>query len=209
MTSLNQYIDRIFYINLERRTDRRAEFEQQMREYGFSSNEYERLDAHYTPNLGIVGCGYSHLSVLKLAKARGYKNVLIFEDDFEFLVSPAEFRKRLAHFFETVGNNYDVCMMAYNLHESSPGPSDGIGKVGYAQTASAYIVNGAYFDTLISLYEWAIPELAITGKHWIYANDVIWRDLQVRDRWYFLDPRIGKQRAGFSDNAASFQDHGC
>ena len=206
---MQQYIDRIFYINLEKRTDRRIEFEQQMREFGFAGDQYERLDAHYTPNLGIVGCGYSHLSVLKLAKARGYKNVLIFEDDFVFLVSPDEFRSRIAHFFETVRANYDVCMLAYNLHESAPGPSPDIGRVLYAQTASAYIVNCAYFDTLISLYEWAIPELAMTGKHWIYANDVIWRELQRQDRWYFLDPRIGKQRPGYSDNAVSFQDHGC
>jgi GR25 family glycosyltransferase involved in LPS biosynthesis len=51
---------------------------------------------------GIVGCGYSHLAVLKLAKERKYESVLILEDDFQFLVNKEELDFELTRFFETV-----------------------------------------------------------------------------------------------------------
>lgn len=206
---MSKYIDHVFYINLDKRTDRRQEIETQLNEYDITA---ERFAAIETPNEGIVGCGLSHTAVLQLAKERGYKNVLILEDDFEFLVSKKEWEEQMEHLFgETASPTFDVCMLSYNLHKSeslSP-PNSFIGRVKYAQTASGYIVNAHYYDTIIQLYEWAIPLLQQTKQHWIYANDVIWRQLQERDNWLYFIVRIGRQRAGYSDNAMSFQNHGC
>ena len=208
---MSHHIDHIFYINLDRRTDRRAEMEAQLEEYGLP---YERFSGVETPGQGIVGCGLSHTAVLKLAKERGYKNVLILEDDFDFLVTKDELENHLKQMFEhDPPISFDVCMLSYNLHNHqvlSDVPLEvGLGKVSYAQTASGYIVNAHYYDTIIELYEWAIPKLRETGQHWVYANDVIWRQLQERDRWLYFYTRIGRQRAGYSDNAQSYQNHGC
>jgi hypothetical protein len=81
--------------------------------------------------------------------------------------------------------------------------------VRYAQTASGYIVHSRYYDTLIQLYEWAIPLLEQTGQHWVYANDVVWKELQTRDKWYCFSQRIGRQLDGFSDNAGRFIQYDC
>ena len=146
------------------------------------------------------------------AKERGYKNILILEDDFEFLVSKDEFESHLTHLFEHQPPiPFDVCMLSYNLHESEPYNSapELVGRVKYAQTASGYIVNAHYYDAIIQLYEWAIPLLKQTGQHWVYANDVIWRQLQTKDAWIYFLTRIGRQSAGYSDNAQSYQNHGC
>jgi hypothetical protein len=72
-------VEHIFYINLEHRKDRRDQIEHELEIMSLKQNS-ERFEAiHKKP--GIVGCGYSHLAVLKLAKERNYENVLILEDD--------------------------------------------------------------------------------------------------------------------------------
>jgi len=82
-------------------------------------------------------------------------------------------------------------------------------KVKEAQTASAYIVNEQFYDKLIELYEWAMPLLDTTGQHWIYANDVVWKSLQEKDKWYCFTQRIGRQLDGFSDNAGRVIQYDC
>jgi hypothetical protein len=47
---------------------------------------------------------------------------------------------------------------------------------------------------LIELYEYNIPLLEQTQEHWNYANDIVWKQLQQQDKWYFINNRIGKQR---------------
>ena len=200
----------IFYINLDRRPDRKEHIEHELRK--MCIDDFERFPAvERPPGKGIVGCGYSHLSVLKLAKERQYSNVLIFEDDFYFIVSHDDLQRNMGTFFESsISNDYDVCMLSYNLHEFDECPETPfVRRVRYAQTASGYIVNSRYYDTLIRLYEWAIPLLEQTGQHWIYANDVVWKSLQQKDKWYCFTQRIGRQLDGFSDNAGCVMRYDC
>lgn len=200
---MSQNIDHIFYINLAKRTDRRQEIENELNTFGLNGERFNAI-SHIQ---GIVGCGYSHLAVLKLAKERNYKNVLILEDDFEFLVSKEDFEHELTQFFDNK-IKYDVCFLAYNLIQSSDDPEyPFLKRVIESQTASAYLVNSCYYDTLIELYELNIPLLEQTGKHWIYANDQIWKSLQKIDIWYLFTKRLGKQRPGYSDNTEKFEDY--
>ena len=198
-----EHIDMTIYINLNRREDRRKLIENEL-----NTLKYERYEAVDMPHMGIYGCMLSHLNVLKLARERGYKNILILEDDFTFLVSKEEFQQNLTDFFKT-NINYDVCMISYNLHEKEDIENSVVSRVLFAQTASGYIVNSNYYDTLIELYEQTAPLLLQTGKHWLYANDIVWRDLQKKDKWYYFKTRIGKQRSGYSDNSKCYYDYNC
>jgi len=200
------YIDGIFYINLDKRTDRRGEIEIELTNMELP---YQRFPAIETPGRGILGCGLSHLSVFKLAKQRKYRNVLIFEDDFYFLVSKPELYESLRMVFEEKVD-FDVCMLAYNLKgEEECLEYPFLTRVRNAETASGYIINEKYYDTLIELYEWAMPLLDSTGMHWEYANDQVWKRLQEKDNWYCFKQRIGKQRSGFSDNSNCFREYEC
>lgn len=202
---MSENIDKIFYINLDKRTDRREEIENELNNFNLP---YERFNAFYYPDFCAYGCTVSHLEVIKLAKSRGYKNVLILEDDFQFLVSKEEFETNLRSFFENY-KDFDVCMLSYNLHEFSEINNSVVNKILFSQTASGYIVNSNYYDKLIELYEWAAPQLLSTRMHWVFMNDIVWRDLQRKDNWYYFKTRIGKQRAGFSDNANCFNNYDC
>jgi glycosyl transferase family 25 len=200
---MSKNIDKIIYINLNKRTDRREEIERELNAFELP---YERFEAIETPGCGIIGCGQSHLAVLKLAKERGYKNILILEDDFMFIVSKAEFEKLLTRFFDSK-INYNICMISYNLKIYQDIEYDFLWKSIEVQTASGYIVNENYYDILIELYEWAIPKLDETREHWNYANDQVWKLLQPNHNWFCFKTRIGKQRSGFSDNTERFEDY--
>jgi glutaredoxin-related protein len=158
-------------------------------------------------NPGLVGCGYSHMGVIKEAQRRGYKSVLIFEDDFEFIVDKPTFWDTMAKIELDLSGGFDVVMLGYNIQHSEPF-SRNLMRVKEAQTASAYIVHANMYDRLIGLYKWAMPLLQTTGRHWEYANDQVWKTLQPGTEWYASNVRIGKQRASYSDNAENFVDYG-
>ena len=200
---MSRNIDKIYYINLNKREDRREQIEQELNAFDL---KYERFEAIETPGFGIYGCGLSHLEVLKLARANNYENVLILEDDFTFLVSNDEFEHKLTSFFN-LKLDFDVLMLSYHQLQKDDTVYGFISRVNAAQTASGYLVNRRYYDTLIDLYEWAMPLLNETQQHWIYCNDQVWKRLQANDTWYCFTQRIGKQAAGYSDNAQQYFDY--
>lgn len=203
---MSKYIDKIIYINLNKRSDRKEKIEKELNNFNL---EYERFEAIDYPSFGSYGCGLSHLYVLKLARERNYKNILILEDDFQFCVSKDIFEEHLTCFFLNI-KDFDVCMLSYNLLEFMELENNIFNKVLSAQTSSGYIVNSNYYNKLIDLYEKAMPLLLETGMHWIYANDQIWKDYQKIDNWFYLKIRIGKQRPNYSNVANSFVDYdGC
>ena len=94
---VNTYFDKVFYINLPHDTNRNEAILKQFEKFniqnyerveGFELTElpdisqyrnFNKFDRRYV--LGSLGCRLSHLQVVKTAKERGYKRVLIFEDD--------------------------------------------------------------------------------------------------------------------------------
>ena len=198
-------IDKIFYINLDRRSDRRDLIEMDLAKIGLAAERFVGIP--YEP--GIVGCGKSHLAVMKIAKERGYKNVLILEDDFIFLESKEVVEENIQKLF-TEKPDFDVCFLAYNLQRGNVVPElPFLIKADETHSASAYILNQHYYDKLIDLYEWAMPILEDTLQHWIYANDQVWKRFQEADQWYCFTIRLGKQADGYSDNSNRFNTYEC
>lgn len=213
---MSKNISKIIFINLNKRSDRREHIENQLTNYNLPFERFEAIETtgttqkyYGTFNTGIIGCGISHLNVLKIAKDRGYENILIFEDDFEFLISKEEFEEQLELFFNS-NIDYNVCMLSYDIQEIEENfNSELLFKIIFSQLASGYIVNKNYYDTLINLYEWALPLLESTGETWIYSNDIVWKELQAKDKWFGFKKRFGKQMAGFSDTSNCFQSRDC
>ena len=88
-------IGKIYYINLDRRTDRREQMETELTRMGLTGERYSAIEA----NPSIIGCCQSHLNVLKKAKDEGLANVLILEDDFIFIVDKNELEYQMNSFF--------------------------------------------------------------------------------------------------------------
>lgn len=199
-------IDRIFLINLDKREDRLNEFIQEYIKYELDVKKIERFPAIYRPDNPCVGCTLSHAEVLKIAKERGYKNILIFEDDFIFTVEKEEFYKKLKEFFD-MNIDFNVLMLEYFVQDKYPLNE----LVSYTKTASGaagYIVNYTIYDKLIECLTYGADMLEKTRQHWIYINDQIWKTLQG-EKWLVFNTRIGQQRPSFSDlkNFFSTQDY--
>jgi len=189
-----------FYINLDRRIDRRTEFEEECKTIELSVERFPAIER--TP--GTLGCTQSHLEVLKLARTRNYESVIIFEDDFTFLVSKEEWNEFMTH----LPSEYDVIMLAYNLVHETP-YNETFGKVLEAQNASGYIVHSRFYDTLITTLEEGLRLFETRpDAHWLYINDQYWKRLQPTSTWLYSLHRIGKQRPGYSDLALNFVDYG-
>jgi len=199
ITNYMENIDKIVYINLEKREDRRKEIENELYNYNLDGERFEGI--YEKPPRGILGCLKSHLSVLKMAKEKDYKNVLIVEDDFYFVEEENLVKKNMKLLFKKKPE-FDVCFLSYHLHEGVVDRDDPfLTKVIFSTTASGYIVNNHYYGVLIDLYEDAVVKLENTMEHWNYANDQVWKELQRKDNWYCFTKRLGKQRDGFSDNS--------
>jgi glycosyl transferase family 25 len=194
-------IDRIFVINLDKRDDRLKEFQEEYKKYDLDSTKYERFSAIYKPSIPAVGCTLSHAEVIKIAKNRGYKNIIIFEDDFMFTVDKDYFYNKLKEFFD-MNINFGVLMLEYCTFDKI----DINELVSYTTTASGaagYIVNHTMYDDLINCLSFGAEMLEKTGEHWNYINDQVWKRLQG-ERWLVFNKRIGQQRPSFSDLKNSF-----
>ncbi len=206
--SINEFIDLAFYINLDNRTDKKEEIETMLKEYDITFERFNAIRA----NPGMVGAHRSHLEVLKLARDRKLKNVLILEDDFMFVVDKNTLYDITKHFFTKYGNDYDVLMLAFSRVSGKPVEDDPqIFETYHSHNSAGYIVNERMYDKLIELLEWSLPLLIQTHQHWNYLNDAVWKKLQFpANKWYSTAIRVGKQRPGISDaNPGVFIDRGC
>lgn len=187
-------MENAFFINLERRPDRRMQFEMELDRMGLKAERFRAL----THSFPALGCTMSHLAVLKLAKSRGYPYVVVFEDDFQFLVS----RDQYVSIVKQIPADFDVVMLGYYLVEKQPF-NNVFGKVMAATTTSAYIAHSRFYDTLIANLEEAVAlfKANLTAFDVVskYIIDQYWRKLQPGSRWYYTLTRVGKQRDGFSD----------
>ena len=189
-----------FYINLDSRTDRREQFEEECCKLNLLVERFPAVAR--TP--GGLGCSYSHRDVIALAKKREYPYVIIFEDDFEFLVSREEFDGVIS----SLPEDFDVVMLSYDLQKHEP-YNQRFGRVMEVQSASGYVVSSKFYDTLLSTWERSLEEYEKHPYcHWLYINDQSWKPLQPNSRWYYSLLRVGKQRASWSDISNGFVDYG-
>lgn len=182
----------VVYINLDHRTDRRTEIENELDSMGL---KYQRFPAIKDAN-GAIGCCKSHLAVLKMARDHGYQNILVMEDDFHFLIDKPVFDSEMKKLFQIP---FDVCLLAYNTNDLYESHYPFLSKIINAQTTSGYIVQYHYYDTLISHWEYGLKMFQETGNEQMYTCDQSWKTLQERDTWYCFTERMGIQRESFSD----------
>ena len=106
MSYIDSFFDKIFYINLAKDVKRNNNMLSQFKEFNISNFErYEAIVYNEVPDKslwrnfiktndkyvkGQLGCRESMLNIIKLSKERGYKNILILEDDAYMLNDPSE-----------------------------------------------------------------------------------------------------------------------
>lgn len=125
----------VFYINLNRSPDRRADMERMLSKHGLIAERHEavdgklvniddpkydrilsRLKPHFkeTPSrLGHLGCMLSHMGVYRRFLEAGTKYCLIMEDDCTFTCS--DFKAEVNRVLEVHGEHMDMLLCGYHI----------------------------------------------------------------------------------------------
>jgi len=86
---IQEFFDKGYYINLDRRSDRKVLFEEQMAQYDLLDFLERRSaeDALLQPNIEYKQhfCSFSFYKTFQDAYEKGYEKIVVFEDDFLFL----------------------------------------------------------------------------------------------------------------------------
>lgn len=109
MSYIDNYFDKVFYINLKRDKERNENILNQFRLFNITNYErFEAVECTEIPDKslwrnfledddkyvkGSIGCRDSNLGIIRLAKERGYKRILILEDDIIIVQDPSEIMK--------------------------------------------------------------------------------------------------------------------
>lgn len=184
----------VIYINLDERTDRRVNAEKEFKKIGIDSPT--RFKAIKLAN-GALGCSMSHLKCLDLAKTNNFDNILICEDDIEFL-DPELFLSQLKKFMES-NDRWDVVLIAGNNMIPYVPVNETCIKIYNCQTTTGYIVKKTYYDTLIQNYKEGISKLLKDPTNNDYKIDKYWLNLQRIHKWYLIIPLTIVQREDYSD----------
>jgi GR25 family glycosyltransferase involved in LPS biosynthesis len=212
------FFDAIYCINLDERTDR---WEHSLKQFEILeiSNKVQRFSAikptkdkdskwnrptpwknrwRY-PLLGAVGCAESHKSIIKIAKEKNYKNVMVFEDDFYVMENWKEHLKNGISQLK----NFHILYLGYTLFQATDlihtiGPNlskcESNRKRGIHRTlALAY--NHTIYDTLIKnidSFNWK------TFGRQGHVDKYYARTRQIQK--YFISPPIVKPDLSFESD---------
>jgi GR25 family glycosyltransferase involved in LPS biosynthesis len=200
-TSINKHIDVIYYINLDKRNDRKNEFLDNFNQA--DETRIVRVPAHYYPENGAVGCLMSHITALNRALDDDVgENILICEDD--FTIKDMDYCNQMLELLFDKIPDWDVIMLGQNTIKSTDTefktPKDEkIVRILDSQTASGYLIKKNYIPRLLEIYENDMANYVRTGKWGNYYVDQSWKVLQPKDKWYSTSPSIGVQRKSYSD----------
>jgi glycosyl transferase family 25 len=183
-----EFIDKVVYINLDHREDRRTSILKQLEV--FPSEKVIRFPAIREEN-GAIGCTKSHIAVLEMAIANKWKNVLILEDDAIW----NKFDEGYSRLEKLVQNPYDVIVFGSTLAEYDKETF----RLTKGHTTTAYLVSNHYYEPILGNFKYGLKRLVETGIDRFYAIDRFWQHLQIRDKWYCIIPCLMYQTPSWSD----------
>lgn len=190
-----------FYINLDRRPDRRAWMEEEQLPLVGLQHCVRRFAAIERPD-GALGCTLSHLSLLRQACAEKWDHLLVLEDDVWF-AQPEVFVRQCNRALRLAEGRWDVLLLAGNTASPArpvPGTQGACVQVSRCQTTTAYLVRGAYLPVLLQNVEEGLRRLqAQPSERSRFAIDRHWFELQLRDTWLLVTPLTVAQREDYSD----------
>lgn len=101
------FLDKIYLVNLLKRSDRLLVSAQDCEKYGIP---YERFNA-IEDEQGARGLRDSMLQIFNEAIEKDYKNILVLEDDFQIIVSPEVFNATMDNVVQQLPENYHLCFL--------------------------------------------------------------------------------------------------
>jgi len=204
------FIDAVFYINLESRPDRNHHFLDEVQKL-CDSEKVHRIDAVKNKN-GALGCTLSHIKTLEtFLENTVWNTCMVFEDDFTFRSSDCEHNNTLLRSVFQNFPDWDCCMLAAGTHglQVWNTPHGQIKKVLTAQTSSGYCVTRKFAPSLLANLKESRDSMIKIGKRHENCLDQYWKNIQPHYNWYLIYPTLGYQYGNYSDIEEGFANYGC
>lgn len=192
---MKNYFDKIYCINLDRRKDRWDETLLELSKWELSDSvtRFSAVDGNTLINDTIINNGElgiltTHINIINEAKEKGYKNILIIEDDIEF----TEEILNLEQYMSSVPEDWDMLYFGGN-HNKHMGKqinflNEKIIKLNETYGIHCVVINNTIYDLILDL-------ISRRGK----PIDVYYADIQKSYNCYGFNPSIALQRESFSD----------
>lgn len=186
------YFDEIYCINLDERTDRWQHAQEEFKKAGIL-DKVQRFSA-IRENDGRLGIIKSNLAIIKIAKEKKLKNVLIFEDDVQFIVDNPQ--KVLQDSINQVGNiKWHLFYLGANTHEKllKFKPNLILLKNAFAVHSMAY--SNLMYDEFINRYD----KLKSVNTFDDILDVYLARKIQEKYICLMVNPMMTTQMNSFSD----------
>lgn len=203
---LTDYFDKTYCINLDRRPDRWEKCVDEFKKHDlmverFSAKDGKGLYLPY-PFGSELGGSISHLNVIKKAKELNLENVLVLEDDVEFV---PDLNTKLESIMTLLPTNWDMIYFGGNHIGGFSQVNEFFFKLNRSYAIQCYAVNSKFFDEIISYLGVRINDI-LSGKITLLtsvptsvAADYFIADLHNTSNTYVIRPHLCWQKEDFSD----------
>jgi len=208
---INTFFDRICYINLPKRADRRKRMDQLLLANGISAGRIRAVEGNtwgwkpdaYKPPLrgfeGMSGCISTHISILRDAMKDDVQSVLVFEDDCEFV---DHFSEKFDLWSENVPSDWDMLYLGglNGVGQYVEGIKEHVVAITEMTSTHAYAVNQRVFAEVLNIWYSGFPFLKDSVDGYL-------RTLQTTLKAYAFNPPMAWQRADHSDIQNGHRDY--
>jgi GR25 family glycosyltransferase involved in LPS biosynthesis len=202
MNSWLNNIEQIVYINLDNRIDRNVQMLNEFKRLNIPISKFVRLSAVRNQN-GAIGCTLSHIKVIQMAIENKWKNVMVLEDDFNFIDNEKYINDSINYLygdFTKIKNDWEIVSLSRGARQDMNNIDDPyLYKAIAVSTTAGYIVNENFYDTLLKNYREGLMKLMKETNKEHYTLDAYWINLQPMSKWYVFNPSLGYQRESYSD----------
>jgi GR25 family glycosyltransferase involved in LPS biosynthesis len=192
--TISNYFDNIYCINLKSRPDRWKQATDEFNKFNINTvKRYNAVDGSKVTNpnprllKGEVGVLLTHINLIEMAQRRGYKNILILEDDVYF----TDELLKLEEYMNSVPEDWDMLYFGAN-HVYGKLPleiiNEKIVRLNYSVGLQCVAIKNTMFDKILDI----VPNID-------KQIDAYYADMMKSYNIYCFNPNMALQREGFSD----------
>jgi glycosyl transferase, family 25 len=188
---INEYFDKIYCVNLDKRKDRWEQVQKEFKKHNLNVERFSAIEGN-PDNIptkivsGHVGCVLSHYNIIKKAEEENLEQILILEDD---VVFDENLQEKFKMFITQTPKDWDMLYFGGNHnHEPLKKISENVYKVHNTYTTHAYAIRKSVFPVVLKMF----PKLS-------HEVDVMYSVLQRSFECFVFRPHIAWQRDGYSD----------
>ena len=195
----------LYYINLEKRKDRKKHIEEQLKKIDYPKNKINRIDAVYMPG-NRTGCSLSHNKALEEGLKQDDEYIIVLEDDFEWIHNKEKTLNVLKNAVNT--KDWNVILLDCRGNNKIIKHNNYLNKINSCHSRSGYIIKKKYIPILLKLWKDTVNirikyNISKTKSYKKYndhntAGDQSWKKLH-HDKWFLTNPILGKQIESYSD----------